>query len=38
MASGLGEAIAEYSVEPEEFIDADDEHVILVLRLYATTG
>src|SRR6478672_5618024 len=31
-----GEAIAEYSVEPEEFIDADDEHVILVLRLYAT--
>ena len=31
-----GDACAEYSVEPEEFIDADDEHVILVLRLYAT--
>jgi hypothetical protein len=31
-----GDAFAEYSVEPEEFIDADDEHVILVLRLYAT--
>jgi hypothetical protein len=30
------DAFAEYIVEPEEFIDADDEHVILVLRLYAT--
>ena len=31
-----GAAWAEYSFEPEEFIDADDDHVILVLRLYAT--
>jgi ketosteroid isomerase-like protein len=31
-----GAACAEYSVEPEEFIDADDDRVILVLRLYAT--
>jgi ketosteroid isomerase-like protein len=29
-------AWAEYSMEPEEFIDADDDHVILVLRLKAT--
>jgi ketosteroid isomerase-like protein len=31
-----GAAWAEYSVEPEEFIDADDDRVILVLRLYVT--
>jgi ketosteroid isomerase-like protein len=31
-----GAAWADYSVEPEEFIDADDDRVILVLRLYAT--
>jgi ketosteroid isomerase-like protein len=31
-----GAAWAEYSVEPEEFIDADGDRVILVLRLYAT--
>jgi ketosteroid isomerase-like protein len=29
-------AWAEWSFEPEEFIDADDDHVILVLRLDAT--
>ena len=31
-----GAAWAEYGIEPEEFIDADDDRVILVLRLYAT--
>jgi len=32
----LGAAWAEFSVEPEEFIDADDHHVIIVWRLKAT--
>jgi ketosteroid isomerase-like protein len=31
-----GAAWAEFSVEPEEFIDADDDHVIIVWRLKAT--
>ena len=31
-----GAAWAEQSAEPEEFIDADDEHAMLVLRLYMT--
>ena len=31
-----GAAFAETSVEPEEFIDADDDHVIVVFRLRAT--
>jgi ketosteroid isomerase-like protein len=31
-----GAAWAEYSVEPKEFIDADDDRVILVFLLYAT--
>ena len=31
-----GAAFAETTVEPEEFIDADDDHVILVWRIKAT--
>jgi len=29
-------AWSEYSAEPEEFMDVDDEHVIAVLRIKAT--
>ena len=31
-----GAAWAEQSVEPEEFIDADDDRAMLVMRLYMT--
>jgi ketosteroid isomerase-like protein len=31
-------AWSEYSAEPEEFIDVDDEHVIAVFRIKATGG